>query len=75
MYSSQISSHYRQIFYCYPCATATSTSTCSTLHSQVHLENGNNLAASDFLGEMEQAGIQPNRVTFQHLVGSTNITN
>ena len=27
------------------------------------------MAASDFLGEMEAAGITPNRVTFQHLVG------
>ena len=36
---------------------------------KVHLENGNNVAASDFLQEMEEAQIVPNRVTFQHLVG------
>eukprot|EP00092_Neocalanus_flemingeri_P006880 GFUD01007426.1.p1 GENE.GFUD01007426.1~~GFUD01007426.1.p1 ORF type:complete len:1519 (+),score=489.48 GFUD01007426.1:137-4558(+) len=36
---------------------------------RVHLENQNTLAASDFLAEMEGAGITPNRVTFQHLVG------
>ena len=36
---------------------------------KVHLENGNNVAASDFLQEMEEAQIVPNRVTFQHLIG------
>eukprot|EP00090_Calanus_glacialis_P034548 TRINITY_DN5817_c0_g1_i1.p1 TRINITY_DN5817_c0_g1~~TRINITY_DN5817_c0_g1_i1.p1 ORF type:complete len:1542 (-),score=471.24 TRINITY_DN5817_c0_g1_i1:80-4384(-) len=36
---------------------------------RVHLENQNPVAASDFLAEMEAAGIDPNRVTFQHLVG------
>ena len=36
---------------------------------KVHLDNGNNVAASDFLQEMEEAGIVPNRVTFQHLIG------
>jgi len=36
---------------------------------RVHIENQNIVAASDFLAEMESAGISPNRVTFQHLVG------
>ena len=36
---------------------------------QVHLENGHQVAVSDFLDRMEQQGIQPNRVTFQHCIG------
>jgi len=36
---------------------------------KVHLENGSSVSASEFLGDMEAAGISPNRVTFQHLVG------
>jgi leucine-rich PPR motif-containing protein len=36
---------------------------------KVHMENGNNVVASDFLAELEEAGMEPNRVTFQHLVG------
>ena len=42
-----------------------------TLDPQVHLENGSSVSASEFLGDMEAAGISPNRVTFQHLVGTT----
>merc|ERR1719369_72080 len=36
---------------------------------RVHLENQKPVSAPDFVAEMEAAGITPNRVTFQHLVG------
>jgi len=36
---------------------------------KVHMENESSVTASDFLSQMEEAGVQPNRVTFQHLVG------
>jgi len=36
---------------------------------RVHLENQSNISVPDFLAEMGRAGISPNRVTFQHLVG------
>jgi len=36
---------------------------------RVHLENEKEVSAPEFLSEMEAAGITPNRVTFQHLVG------
>jgi len=36
---------------------------------RVHLENEKEVSAPEFLAEMENAGITPNRVTFQHLVG------
>lgn len=36
---------------------------------KVHMENESSVTASDFLSLMEGASVQPNRVTFQHLVG------
>jgi len=36
---------------------------------RVHLENEKVVSAPEFLAQMENAGITPNRVTFQHLVG------
>jgi len=36
---------------------------------KAHIENENYSIASDFLSEMENANVAPNRVTFQHLVG------
>ena len=36
------------------------------------MENENKIVASDFLAEMERNGVQPNRVTFQHLIGKSN---
>ena len=36
---------------------------------QVHLENGHKIVPSDFLAMMELKGIEPNRVTFQHMLG------
>jgi hypothetical protein len=33
------------------------------------MENENKIVTSEFLAEMERNGVQPNRVTFQHLVG------
>ena len=35
---------------------------------KVHLENENNIDGSKFLAEIEEQGLRPNRVTYQHLI-------
>jgi len=36
---------------------------------KVHLENEHKIVPSDFLADMEEQGVDPNRVTFQHMIG------
>jgi len=36
---------------------------------KVHIENEHKIVPSDFLSHMEDMGVSPNRVTFQHMIG------